>query len=388
MSIEQIIAEEKAKFEKKNSYANVMILGHTGAGKSSLINHVFGEKVANVSNHKPQTSDFSVFLGKDFGKQINIIDSEGYELANEANSFVDRVKDFQNELESGKVDNCEGSIHVIWYCISASKARVEDIDLNIVKLLKENYNNIFVVMTQCDEDDTNLSIQKEYEKILNTKIYAVSKDLSDDDTDINDLLNDSANGITDEDIQKAFASSQERSIALKEEHAKKIVLRYTSICVAAGANPIPLVSDTMIITPTQVAMLVHIGHIYGVDISKTALKSLAAETLASNLGKTLAGNLLKFTGIGAIAGSAITASVAGVITYGMGFAYSEYCKKRYKDILAGKALDDDIVENICQAIKHYIDTVSWEDVKKELQKNKENTKNTKEDKQDKEENKE
>ncbi|WP_267524963.1 GTPase [Campylobacter sp. MG1] len=384
MSIEQIIAEEKAKFEKANSYANIMILGHTGAGKSSLINHVFGSKVANVSNHKPQTGEFNVFLGKDFNKTINIIDSEGYELAGEADSFVNKVKDFQNKLESGKINNCEGNIHVIWYCISASKTRVEDMDLNIVKLLKKNYKNIFVVMTQCDEDDANLSIQKEYEKILNTKIYAVSKDLADEDTDLNSLLNDSANSISDDDIQKAFVASQERSIALKEQHAKTIILRYTSFCVAAGANPIPLVSDTVVITPTQVAMLVHIGRIYGVDISKTALKSLAAETLASNLGKALAGNLLKFTGVGAIVGSAITASVAGVITYGMGFAYSEYCKKKYQDILAGKVVDDDIVENICQVIKHYIDTISWADVKKELHKNKENKKDTKEDNQEKE----
>lgn len=367
MSIEQIIAEEKAKFEKANSHANVMVLGHTGAGKSSLINHVFGSKVANVSNHKPQTRGFKVFLGKDFGKSINIIDSEGYELADNANSFVDRVKDFQNELESGKINNCEGSIHVIWYCISASKARVEDIDLNIVKLLKKNYKNIFVVMTQCDEDDANLSIQKEYEKILNTKIYAVSKDLADDETDIDDLLKDSANCIADDDIRKAFVASQERALGLKEEDAEQIILGYTAGCVAAGVNPIPFVSDTMIITPAQVVMLVKIGRIYGVDISSTTLKSLAVETLASNVGKALAGNLIKLIpGIGSVLGGVINASVAGVITYGMGYGYSKYCKAQYKNILAGNLPKTDVTDEILGTIKHYVDTTSWSDIKNKV----------------------
>ncbi|MBT0880405.1 MULTISPECIES: GTPase [unclassified Campylobacter] len=367
MSIEQIIVEEKAKFEKANSYANIMILGHTGAGKSSLINHVFGSKVANVSNHKPQTRGFKVFLGKDFNKTINIIDSEGYELAGETDSFVNKVKDFQNELESGKINNCEGNIHVIWYCISASKTRVEDMDLNIVKLLKKNYKNIFVVMTQCDEDDANLSIQKEYEKILNTKIYAVSTKLPDNDTDINDLLKDSANCIADDDIRKAFVASQERALGLKEVEAEKIILGYTAGCVVAGANPIPFMSDTMIITPTQVAMLVHIGRIYGVDISKTTLKSLAAETLASNLGKALAGNLIKLIpGAGTILGGAINASVAGVITYGMGYGYSKYCKAQYKNILAGNLPQEEAVDEILNTIKHYVDTTSWSDIKNKV----------------------
>ncbi len=48
---------------------------------------------------------------------------------------------------------------------------------------------------------------------------------------------------------------------------------------------------------------------------------------ATFVGKTVASNLLKLLpGIGSVAGGAISAGTAGVITYAMGMAFIEVCK--------------------------------------------------------------
>lgn len=52
-------AWEKYQSEKKNElYPNIMLLGISGAGKSSLINAIFKRDLAKVSNVKPETKGY------------------------------------------------------------------------------------------------------------------------------------------------------------------------------------------------------------------------------------------------------------------------------------------------------------------------------------------
>ena len=55
----------KKKFEKELEdlrssvkRTNILVVGQTGVGKSSLINVIFGEDIASVSHTKPETRGF------------------------------------------------------------------------------------------------------------------------------------------------------------------------------------------------------------------------------------------------------------------------------------------------------------------------------------------
>lgn len=128
------------------------------------------------------------------------------------------------------------------------------------------------------------------------------------------------------------------------EKANNIVLGFAASTTATGAIPIPF-ADAPLLIGQQVAMMAAINAVFKFDVSKDALKSLATAALgvggATVLGKTVASNLLKLIPVaGSVAGGAISAGTAGVITLALGKAYIEVCKA----IKMGKLNQDDLTK--------------------------------------------
>lgn len=114
------------------------------------------------------------------------------------------------------------------------------------------------------------------------------------------------------------------------EKANNIVLGFTASTGATGAIPLPF-ADAPLLIGQQVAMMVAINSVFEFDIDRDALASLAAAAIgvggATVIGKTVVSNLLKFVpGVGTVAGGAISAGTAGIITLALGKAYIEVCK--------------------------------------------------------------
>lgn len=66
-------------------FPNILIIGKSGIGKSSLINTIFGKDITKVSDTEPCTRGFKKYSGKKYNRNINIIDSEGYEISTNEN---------------------------------------------------------------------------------------------------------------------------------------------------------------------------------------------------------------------------------------------------------------------------------------------------------------
>lgn len=114
------------------------------------------------------------------------------------------------------------------------------------------------------------------------------------------------------------------------EKADNIVLGFATTTGATGAIPIPF-ADAPLLIGQQVAMMLAINTVFGFDIERDALASLATTVVgvggATVIGKTVVSNLLKFIpGVGSVAGGAISAGTAGLLTLALGKAYIEVCK--------------------------------------------------------------
>ncbi|KAF5033662.1 hypothetical protein DSECCO2_604350 [anaerobic digester metagenome] len=126
------------------------------------------------------------------------------------------------------------------------------------------------------------------------------------------------------------------------EKADNVVLGFVASTSATGMIPIPF-ADAPLLIAQQVTMMVAINGVFKINVEKDALQSLAAAVIgvggAALVGRTVAANLIKLIpGVGSVAGGAISATTAGLITLALGKAYIEVCK----EIKMGKLNQDDI----------------------------------------------
>lgn len=114
------------------------------------------------------------------------------------------------------------------------------------------------------------------------------------------------------------------------EKANNVVLTFVAATTATGAIPIPF-ADAPLLIGEQVSMMMAINKVFGFDVEKDTLKSLAAMAIgvggATVVGKTVCSNLLKLIPVaGSVAGGAVSGGTAGALTLALGKAYIEVCK--------------------------------------------------------------
>ena len=128
---------------------NVLVLGQSGVGKSSLINYIYGFNSRETGTGKPVTGEglYKVKLEKD-NMIINLYDSWGLE-ANKTDKWteiiLDEVKKHNDSME------IKDWFHTIIYCLSIQKSRVEKFEIEeIINPLIKQGNRIIIALTHAD----------------------------------------------------------------------------------------------------------------------------------------------------------------------------------------------------------------------------------------------
>lgn len=313
---------------------NIIVAGKTGVGKSTLINSVFREKLAETGMGKPVTDHMRKITKK--GIPLAIYDTRGFELGKEVQTEV--KQEVIDTISKGlATQDINKAIHCIWYCINTASNRAEPEEIEWIKeLSKDNQITqvpIIVVLTQ------SFSKKKadEMRKMLldeNLDVIQVIPVLA-EDYEIEDLGTAKAYGLDvlikvmgealPEELMDTLQNVQIASLEEKKRHAQAAVATASLAAAGEGAAPIPF-SDCALLIPTQLGMIATITVIFGFDVNKSIITALLSSTIgaggATLLGKTVVTNLLKFIpGVGTVAGGAISAGTAGVITAALGEAY-------------------------------------------------------------------
>ena len=308
---------------------NIIVAGKTGVGKSTLINSVFKEKLADTGMGKPVTSHMRKITKK--GVPLAIYDTRGFELGKEVQAEV--KQEVMDTISKGlATQDINKAIHCIWYCINTASNRIEPEEIEWLRELSmENQITqvpIIVVLTQ------SFSKKKAQELNENLDIIQIIPVLA-EDYEIEDLGVAKAYGL---DVlikvmgevlpDELMDTLQHVQIACLEEKKRRAQAAVATASVAAageGAAPIPF-SDCALLIPTQLGMIASITVIFGFDVNKSVITALLSSSIgaggATLLGKTVVTNLLKFIpGAGTVVGGVISAGTAGVITAALGEAY-------------------------------------------------------------------
>ena len=332
-------AAQKIMDEIKENYSslttlNVVVIGKTGVGKSTLINSVFGENVAEVGLGRPVTQSIRK-LEKE-GTPLAIYDTPGLELQGDhsAENLLEQVTNLINEgIQSEDVNQ---AIHCIWYCINTASSRVEPTEMNFLRKLGENTKRcnvpVILVLTQAfskkKTEEMVTALRKENLPVRQVvPVLAQDYEISEDYPKIKafgiDKLVELMSELLPDTVRDTFIALQIASIDLKRKRARAAVT--AGAAALTGASPIPF-SDAAILVPTQVSMLAGITAIFGLPIEKAALTSIVSATIgtagATVLGKTVVSNLIKMIpGAGTIVGAAISGTTAAALTGALGEAY-------------------------------------------------------------------
>lgn len=324
---------------------NILIVGKTGAGKSTLINSVFRAEMAETGTGRPITQHLKK-ISKE-GVPVNLYDTKGLELSETVQAEI--KKEILDEIERCndlciKNDSKSELIHACWYCIDGSVRRCEETDIEWINDIAEKVPVIVVVTKGFPKKDAR-EFKKKVENInLNCRAIVPvlaekyeDRDEEDEDDEVLiipsyglDKLVEVTLEVLPEGVRKAFNNAQKVSLDKKVSAARKWVTRYAATTGAIGASPIPF-SDAPLLVGAQLSMLAHVTAIFGLSVEKavlTAIISSVAGVSGTTLGgKTLVSNLLKFIpGVGSVAGGAISASVASMMTIALGLAYINVLK--------------------------------------------------------------
>ena len=135
-------------------HLNLQIIGKTGVGKSTLVNAIFGEKVAEVKKGEPCTMETKCYESKKYNF-IRIYDTRGIEISKNFDIekvFNETLKDIKEKCEKNEPDNL---IHCLLYCFTGTRFEREEGEI-LVKLRKTYEGKklpIIMVLTQDIEDE-------------------------------------------------------------------------------------------------------------------------------------------------------------------------------------------------------------------------------------------
>lgn len=312
------------KVKNDTGKINVLIAGRSGVGKSTLINAIFGRKMAEVGQGRPVTKNTREITHE--GVPLNIFDTRGLEMedfANTLKSLEILVKERRSEQDSNR------HIHVAWLCIHEDARRVEDAEINLHKMLSE-YMPVIAVITKARSDqgfkNEVLNLLPNIRNIV--RVRAISEEF--DEGFVLpvmglDTLIDATSEVIPEGKRRAFAAAQVANLKYKVTQSRIAIATAAAAAAAVAAIPIPF-SDAFVLAPIQVAMIAQISIIFGMDLTTGSLSTIVTSALgvtgASFMGRSIAANILKMIPVvGTAVGATVNVTIATTITTMLGEAY-------------------------------------------------------------------
>ena len=272
----------------------IAMVGDVNAGKSSTINRIMEEDLANVGAKPGETVQITEYPYKE---NIIFADTPGLNDVNNENSEV--TKKYYKKCDA------------ILFFLNAAGTVLSDIELENLHEIEKVNKDILIVLNKIDAADDIPGII-EYIKDKTNNLYPIIPVSSRTGENI-ELLQ---NALLDLLEKKSKNIPMAKNMSNKSSIANRWILGAGASSAAIGATPIPG-ADFIPLTSIQIGLMIKLSILYEKPLTKDNAKELIISTIAGNIGKTIFRQVSKFI---PGAGSIIGASVAGATTIALGYA--------------------------------------------------------------------
>ncbi|WP_101396938.1 GTP-binding DUF697 domain-containing protein [Bifidobacterium pseudolongum] len=312
---------------------NVLVLGNSGVGKSTLINAVLGDDIAKTSFGTRGTTEELAIYGSP-SVPFRVIDSIGFEP-----SPIKSLRAIHAVRKWSRLSAQEGNensrINVIWFCVDGTAAKLFPETIrnfsNSIAMWK-SVPIIAVITKSYSQADRARNIEmvrqafrgQRVERNLRAIVPVVAQTFV-----INETAFASPEGITDlidattrampEGMQGGARDLMQFKLTRKRVLAQGLIGASVAAGATVGAVPIPI-ADSLVLSPLELAELNGLARLYGIDKredSKQFLDSIVQVGAASVVAHSAISAIKAIPGIN-IAASVLNAIVAASIIAALG----------------------------------------------------------------------
>jgi len=136
-----------------SNICNILLIGETGAGKSSFGNYLLGlgKDVFKKGNGAPVTKFNQQFQSYtfDYGNiKMNVLDTMGFEQSN-SSRLIESIEKLIIESKDNKNDTSK-IIHGIFFVINGSNERVENFEMSLIDRLRKIWSPLQIIVSHID----------------------------------------------------------------------------------------------------------------------------------------------------------------------------------------------------------------------------------------------
>ena len=268
------------------SHLNIVLVGPTGVGKSTLINSILElpkNKEAKTQTTAPCTMGEPTFYESNKIPFLRLADSRGIEK--DKYGVEEVVKSTENFVNSQiKLQDPDKFVHCIWYCVTM--ARFQEVEINSLKRLAALYDNdklpIIVVYTQGSYSKFYNDIKKYVDNLGYNLGYVVvvAKDMEIDNEDddeesknkiivpkkglqkLKKLSIEKAKGAVSSACYSAIKKNIREGVSEKLKKTTENIKKYLQAKTREKINKLKEGTDISIMTDTITAIIVEIIKLY------------------------------------------------------------------------------------------------------------------------------
>jgi uncharacterized protein (DUF697 family)/GTPase SAR1 family protein len=336
----ELFSRDRQREVEKLGHANILVIGQTGVGKSTLINAIFRKPLAVAGIGRPVTKVVERFEDPDV--PVTLYDTKGVELGDSKRRII---RDYKRLIASKRKSRPEEHIHVLWYCMDAGQTRVEDYDLEIMAELGAEVP-VILVLTQVIDDDRADGLEAAVQGVelvggKAVRTLAQRRTIGTQTFPVRGLeeLVQLTNDILPTAVRRAFANAQGVVIELKVDQSRAVVVAASTAAAGAAAAPVPM-SDALLLRPIQLGMLAGVTAIFGIELTRDQVRGLLKAALGHGSMELAGKKLVKELSARLPGANVINAAVAGALTGALGEAYVRLCAEILRRQASGRPMPD------------------------------------------------